>query len=73
MKRFYKKVTVENAEEFFIVTLDGKPLLTPGKKSLLLPNRQLADKIASEWQQQNELIQPHKMPNMSLASTAIDK
>ncbi|MBT5913824.1 MAG: ATPase [Rhodospirillaceae bacterium] len=73
MKRFYKKVTVENAEEFFIVTLDGKPLLTPGKKSLLLPNQQLADKIASEWQQQNELIQPHKMPNMSLASTAIDR
>ena len=73
MKRFYKKVTVENAEECFIVALDGKPLLTPGKQSLLLPNQQLADKIALEWQQQVELIEPHKMPNMSLASTAIDR
>ena len=43
-KRFYKDVTVGEAEEGgFTILLDGKPLRTPAKKPLTVPTRALAE------------------------------
>ena len=73
MKRFYKKVTVKSVGGDFNVSLDEKSILTPRKNLLLLPNRTLAEAIASEWRIQGEVIRPSEMPMMSLASTVIDR
>ncbi|NVJ71075.1 MAG: ATPase [Alphaproteobacteria bacterium] len=73
MKRFYKNVAVEAADTGHVVTLDGRLLKTPGKASLVLPTRQLADAVAAEWDAQSEDVLPDTMPQMQLASTAIDR
>ncbi len=70
MKRFYKDVTV--ADDLSI-HLDGKAVLTPGKRSLALPTQQLAEAIAREWREQGDDIAPATMPLTKLANTAIDR
>lgn len=54
------------------IELDGRPVKTPGRALLLLPNRPLAQAVAAEWAAQSETIKPQSMPCMSLACTAID-
>jgi len=49
MKRFYEKVEVRSTREGFLITLDTKALLSPGKSILVLPTKALADAIADEW------------------------
>jgi len=70
VKRFYKDVTI--ADDLSI-HLDGKPILTPAKRKLALPTRQLADAIAQEWPEQGRDILPATMPLTKLANTAIDR
>jgi chaperone required for assembly of F1-ATPase len=69
VKRFYTDVTI--ADDLSI-HLDGKPILTPAKRKLALPTRQLADAIAQEWREQGEDIVPATMHLTKLANTAID-
>ncbi len=71
-KRFYKDVSVGDAERGFAVLLDGRPVRTPAKAPLVLPTRALADAIAAEWAAQGEQINPAAMPLSKLAITAID-
>jgi chaperone required for assembly of F1-ATPase len=73
LRRFYKDVAVIAADAGFAVTLDGKVLRSPAKHDLHLPTRNLAEAIAAEWSLQGEKIQPHTMPLMQLAATAIDR
>ena len=73
MKRVYKIVAVEAVEGGFRVTLDGKPLRTPVRAPLVLPQRRLIEAIAAEWDAQTEKVVPDSMPLMQLASTAIDR
>ena len=73
MKRVYKKVAVEAVESGFQVTLDRKPLRTPARAPLVLPQRRLIEGIAAEWDAQTDKIVPESMPLMQLASTAIDR
>jgi chaperone required for assembly of F1-ATPase len=49
MKRFYKETAVEKAEDGWRVLLDGKPMRTPAKSVLVVPNEALARAIAAEW------------------------
>ncbi|MDH3475089.1 MAG: ATPase [Rhodospirillales bacterium] len=72
IKRFYKAVAAVEAAEGFAVALDGRPIRTPGRATLLLPNRGLARAIAEEWASQEERVRPQDMALMSLACTAID-
>ncbi|MEM9779236.1 MAG: ATP12 family protein, partial [Pseudomonadota bacterium] len=51
-KRFWTDVAVTEAEGGFAVALDGRPLRTPAKAALVLPNRPLAEAIAAEWDAQ---------------------
>jgi chaperone required for assembly of F1-ATPase len=72
MKRFYKTVSVAEAEDGFRVLLDGRPVKTPAKNMLALPTRTLAEAIAAEWAGQGEQIAPVSMPFLRLADTVID-
>ena len=49
-RRFYENVTVNEANDGFIVRLDTHELKTPAKKPLILPTVELAQHVADEWQ-----------------------
>nr|WP_269141380.1 ATP12 family protein [Sphingomonas sp. IC-56] len=69
VKRFWKDVTVQAGE----VSLDGKPVRTPGRVPLKLPTPQLAEAVAAEWRAVGENIDPRAMPLTGLANAAIDR
>ncbi len=69
-RRFYKTVEVTSA---LGIALDGKPVKTPGKRVLVLPNPDMAKAVATEWDAQVETIKPSSMPFTKLANTAIDR
>ena len=69
MKRFYKEVGI-SAERGIL--LDGRPVRTPKKAELILPNAALADAVADEWRAQGDKIEPHKMKLTGFANAAID-
>jgi chaperone required for assembly of F1-ATPase len=70
MKRFYK--TVEATADGSIL-LDGRPVRTPARAVLTLPNAALAAAVAEEWAAQDEVIDPRRMPLTGLANAAIDR
>jgi chaperone required for assembly of F1-ATPase len=72
MKRFYKAAGVLPDGEGFTVTLDGKPVRTPGKRRLTVANRGFAEAIAAEWEAQGESLAPSDMRLTRLANSAID-
>jgi chaperone required for assembly of F1-ATPase len=72
MKRFWKEVSVEPAEDAFRVTLDGRPLRTQGGNAQLAPSRVLADALAEEWRDQGETVDPAGFVMRDLADYAID-
>jgi chaperone required for assembly of F1-ATPase len=71
-KRFYKEVGVGKVEDGFAILLDGRPVKTPGKRTLAVPTPAAADLLAKEWQDQVDVINPHKMPVTRLVNTALD-
>jgi chaperone required for assembly of F1-ATPase len=71
-KRFYDKVEVGAEEGGFAIRLDGRPVRTPARRPLAVPNRALAEALAAEWQAQREVIDPAKMPLTRLTNTIID-
>jgi chaperone required for assembly of F1-ATPase len=73
MKRFYKRADPLESESGHGVALDRRPVKTPGKRDLILPNRVLAAAIAEEWNAQEGEIRPATMPLTRLATTAIDR
>ncbi|MEO7411056.1 MAG: ATP12 family protein [Sphingomicrobium sp.] len=73
MKRFWTDSSVVEMDGNFGVVLDGKPLKTPARVMLVVPNRALAEAIAAEWQAVGETIDPRAMPMTGLANAAIDR
>lgn len=73
MKRFWKETGVAEAGGGWTVTLDGKPLRTPGKALLVFPTRAYAEECAAEWDAQEEKVRPDSMPLTRSANSAIDK
>jgi chaperone required for assembly of F1-ATPase len=71
-KRFYAKAEMTEEEGGFVLRLDGKRAMTPGKNPLAVPHRHLAEAIAAEWEGQRESIDPASMPVTRLANSAID-
>ncbi|KAG8681603.1 ATP synthase complex assembly protein atp12 [Ceratobasidium sp. 394] len=74
LNRFWKTVDVVENNGILTVTLDGRPLRTPGGAKLEIPasRRILATLAATEWENQEKLIKPHALPITSIASRAID-
>ncbi|MGE4431121.1 MAG: ATP12 family chaperone protein [Sphingobium sp.] len=74
MKRFYKEASVAPRDGgTFGILLDGRPVRTPARAFLALPNAALADAIAQEWADQGEDIDPAAMPMTGFANAAIDQ
>jgi chaperone required for assembly of F1-ATPase len=73
MKRFWDAATVVPDEKGFAVQLDGRPVKTPAKRALVVPTELMAQRIAEEWDAQQETVQPTKMPWTRSANAALDK
>jgi chaperone required for assembly of F1-ATPase len=72
-KRFYERALVgEGAGDGFAVLLDGKPVKTPARRALAAPTRDLAEQLANEWNAQQQVIDPGRMPVTRLANAVID-
>ena len=69
MKRFWTDVAIDEAR---VVTLDGRPVRTPGRVPLALPTDALAQAVADEWRAVEGEIDPRTMPLTGLANAAID-
>lgn len=75
LKRFWKTVAVTVADAGgWSVRLDGRPLSAPASRApLMLPTRPLAEAIAREWQEQEDVVRPAAMPMTRFANTAQDR
>lgn len=75
MKRFYKQTGVDEGEGGFRVLLDGKPMRTPAKATLVVPTQALAEAIAAEWASVPDKaeINAALLPLTRLAATGIDR
>jgi chaperone required for assembly of F1-ATPase len=71
-KRFYKVASVEERDDAFHLTLDGRTARTPARQPLAVPTRGLAEAMAEEWGRQGEEIDPGSMPVTRLVNSAID-
>ena len=72
-KRFWKQATVAPEGDGFTVLLDRRTIRTPARQPLVVPVRALADRIAAEWDAQQDKIDPNTMPFTRSANAAIDK
>lgn len=72
-RRFWKAAAAEPVDGGWQVTLDGKPVRTPGKLPLTLPTKALAKAIAAEWDAQTDAIDPNAMPLTRAANSAVEK
>jgi chaperone required for assembly of F1-ATPase len=73
MKRFYRKAEPVRRADGYGITLDGKPIKTPGKRDLVVPNEALAAAIAEEWYAQEGVVRAATMPLTRLATTTVDR
>lgn len=73
-RRFYKQAqAAPDGDDPHCVTLDGKPLRTPGRQRMALPTQALARAIADEWQACTDSIDPALMPLTRIANTVLDR
>jgi len=73
VKRFWQDVAVAPEEGGWAVRLDDRPVRTPARAMLIVPNRALVDAIAGEWHAVEGEIDPRAMPLTGLANAAIDR
>ncbi|CAM3172075.1 ATPase [Sphingomonas antarctica] len=69
MKRFWRDVTVEGGA----IRLDARPVRTPARAELTLPNATLAEAVAEEWRAVEGEVKPAAMPLTGLSNAAIDR
>jgi chaperone required for assembly of F1-ATPase len=73
VKRFYRNAEPVRRAGGHGITLDGKPIKTPGKRDLVVPNEALAAAIAEEWNAQGGEVRAVTMPLTRLATTTVDR
>src|SRR3984893_6878988 len=71
-RRFYATAATAGGGDGYAVRLDNKPVRTPARRVLAAPTLALAEAIAAEWQVQQDVIDPAKMPLTRLANAVID-
>ena len=71
-KRFYTAVSVGERDGGHAILLDGKPVKTPGRVTLVLPTLGVAQLVADEFAAQDKEIDPVRMPVMRIANSAVD-
>ena len=72
-KRFWTSTAVVETEAGHTVELDGRRVRTPAKAALVLPTQAMAEAVATEWEAQDEEVDPTRMPFTRSANAAIDK
>ncbi len=72
MKRFYEEVSVVRGGSDFGIALDGRPLLTPRRRTLRFPSEALAEAVADEWRAQDDTVRLDAMPLWRLVAIARD-
>jgi chaperone required for assembly of F1-ATPase len=73
VKRFYKQAAARAAADGHVVTLDDRPMKTPARRALVLPNAALARAVAEEWQAQGESVDQDALVLTRIACTALDR
>ena len=73
MKRFWKDVATIAVEGGHDIHLDARPVRTPGRAPLTLPNLALAQAVADEWRAVDKDVDPRAMPLTGLSNAAIDR
>ncbi len=71
-KRFFKSAQTELRDGAHTLLLDGRPAKTPGRNILAVPNMDVAQALAVEWNAQEQVINPLKMPLTRLINSALD-
>ena len=73
-RRFYQRAGVDAEDSGnFRVVVDGRPVHTPARRVLAAPGLALAEALAAEWEQQQEVVDPATMPLTRLANTVVDR
>lgn len=72
-KRFWKAVEIAKIDKGFGIMLDGRPVKTPLKATLCVPNAALADRVKTEWEAVDKTIDPRQMPFTRSVNAALDK
>ena len=72
LRRAYREVGVGVVDGAPVVTLDGRPLRSPAKSIVRLPNEPLALAVAREWRDGRDEVRPH-MPLTGIVMSAIDR
>jgi chaperone required for assembly of F1-ATPase len=70
-KRFYEAASFDQTADGFAIKLDGKPVRTPARDLLVVPNQTIAQAIVDEWNAQQDVIDPLSMPMTRLANSVI--
>jgi chaperone required for assembly of F1-ATPase len=71
-RRFYATALTASVAGGHAVQLDGKPVRTPAGRVLAAPTAALAQALAAEWDAQQDVIDPARMPLTRLANAIID-
>lgn len=72
MKRFWSDVALVEDGAGWSIALDGRPLKTPARATLVVGAPALAEGIAEEWRECGAEIDPRAMPLTGLANAAVD-
>ncbi|MCH2488282.1 MAG: molecular chaperone [Erythrobacter sp.] len=72
MKRFYNQVDTAPAAGGYAIRLDGRAMRTQGGNPQIVPTQKLAERLAREWADQGETIDPARFVGRDLADYAID-
>lgn len=72
LKRFYKTVSVTEADGGWRVLLDGRAIKTAAGAPQIVPTQALAQALAQEWSEQGETLDPTTFALRDLTDFAID-
>jgi chaperone required for assembly of F1-ATPase len=71
-QRFFREAGFAERDGGYVLTLDGRPARTPAKALILVPNKELAEGLAAEWNAQGQSIDPATMPLTRIVNSTID-
>lgn len=72
-KRFWKAAAAEVAANGHAISLDGRPVRTPGRLPLVVPSPRLAAAIVAEWNAVEGAVDPAAMRLTGLANASIER
>lgn len=73
MKRFYKLVSVEKADDGYSILLDGRAVKRKSGAPLACLNENIANRVMQEWAEQENDIIPDNMPFTQIENTRLDR